>query len=269
MQIVPASESVRQGQEIYRFKRAVKTTGFGVEFDVSTKAIVVGPESDFAEYRVVYFDPTRQLLATLATITPSRPFIGRLDSRMDIQPSGLTTKTATGKPIPQTGRLVVVPENDFDITAFTNLGGEGVIKDPIADLIGYTSDVALVPEGRSNFRLDTAIKIGLGEEITHYIPSYGRRAISFANRIPGGSPIEVSLLGFSFTNRNETAGVGTVIDGIANQAGFVTAHYESTSKGGYDYIGVRISGIAANDPENFDDGGYRIVVTMSDEQGGV
>ena len=275
MQTVPASEAIRQGQETFRVKQEVKTSGFGVEFDVSTKAIYVGPDSSFSEYSVIYFDPTRGLAATLATISVNRPYIGRLDSRVDLQPSGLTLKTSpSGKKIPQTGRLVVIPEDNFDLLSISSFDSN-IIVFPSVDIIAYTSEGAPNIQTRSNFALDTAVSTALPPATTAYwIPFYGRKSLTVRTASVGNPTDPVTtILGVSWTNKKEIP-YQTIIQ--VPTIGPSVFHYETSVgvdkvgilSGGFDYIAVLFT-LNSNNPEDFDAGGQRLTVRTSDEIGGV
>jgi len=282
MQLVQASESIRQGQQIYRYKQEVESAGFGIELDISTQAIVVGPDSDFNEYSVIYFDPTRGLRATLGTITPDRPWIGRLDSRVDLQPGKLTTKTVGGLDIPyNTGRIIVIPENSFDIRDFEPFGSQNfVVQKPVADVIGYTSSANFVAEKRANPKVITPVFVEPGTEVRYFFPFYGRRCFTF---VTTDSNLEASLLGVNFLTSNTSPFFSTEFPiGVNFDASQVRYHYETNitgrngqpnsldSYGGYDYLIVRFSAPAgSNDPADFDDGGYNFLLSTSDEPGGV
>ncbi len=124
-QSVP-SAYVSNGQTQWRWKTQLESMGDCYEVDSSAHAIVMGPDSDVARLKVTYYDmnvPPPALASTPAQtgaqsffVTPDRPYIGRIDSRLD-----QAYPLANGK----SGRLIVTVDDIFDGSPFVAPGFGG------------------------------------------------------------------------------------------------------------------------------------------------
>jgi hypothetical protein len=241
------SNSVLQGQQFSRCKERLSTNGFAVEVDVAAAAIYVGPDSDYFEYGVYYYDPSNNYDVKLATITPFRPWVGRLQADNVVEPPKLVQRTVTNKDIDPKARLLVIPEDGFDRAAF--FGGEGAADrvfgffDPRLDIIVANTERIPPVTGRSDFRFDTALLIPPTAErafSNYYFPVYGRRRWTLSMQwIDGESPTvfppnpqpDVLVFGLRSSNNNERmeqsllGSTGVLFPAVDN-VGTTVIHYQ-------------------------------------------
>lgn len=272
-----ASQSVLAGQGLFRTKRPVVSSGDGVIFDTSVKSIFIGPDSDFSEYGVYYFDPADQFSVKLATITQDRPFTGRIDSLNGSTPPSLVQVTSAGVQLNRGAQFFIIPENNFDILGAFALRN-GIIF-PNIDLIGAFSSSTQVPQSRSDFYFDTELSLAAGVSAGRYFfPTFGRR--SFTAGIESGFTDQTwTILGLRTPNSGPGGGVSITRDLLpfttTNPAGpgpnkWTVFHYESTVAGSWDFVEIIVLNGAAfpgSDPE-LAGSPQSLFFSSSDRQGG-
>lgn len=188
------SESVIQGQAFYRIKKLANNSGDIFPVNISAKAIVVGPESDFAEYTIYYFDPVKNSRVSVATLSSDQPFIGRLG--VDLSDSYPSSAIGSLPPIP--GQLFIAPRDLYNSAYFTATGIVNAYR-PRIDLLVYTKDVPVVPDKRPTYRVRTAMQGSAAVVNVAAFPVYGRRALSMRAISTDGAVRNFTLRGLKFT----------------------------------------------------------------------
>lgn len=212
-----ASKAVTSGREFWRLNtlcitpaNMLGTPGDIYEVDASLSALVLGPESDFSQVQVTYYDdlePDGSNTNSLI-ISPERPMTGLLNARMDaIYP---TSK--------KKGRILLSVADIFD-RAYIPSGGANRIQyfPPRLDVLGYfNAPPSVIPE-----RHDRIIQMQyfqppsvVGQKSWVIIPFYGRRYAYFnvVNRI--GAQLTLEVRGITFS-QNDT--VTTPTEGAAEE----------------------------------------------------
>jgi hypothetical protein len=92
-------DSVIRGQEYFRLKQVVQSPGDIYELNESTRAVYIGPDSDIAEARITYYNPSEPLGLETADVSVNGPFVGRVDALL------ATQVPSTGQP----ARILVSP----------------------------------------------------------------------------------------------------------------------------------------------------------------
>jgi hypothetical protein len=183
-----ADKAVLGGQDFFRLNQQVESGGDIYEINTSSKAIVVGPQSDLSNYSVNYYDPQSVDLINEINLAIDNPIVGRVDALLD------TTYPSAGLP----GFVLVSPrdlvDNNWLPTGF--VPGPGVGTDlvlarpaPRVDIIAYLKNPAVLSPRRDDrlyqFPFTTAL---LAPSRAFYIlPYYGRRYGEFSFRnLTGG-----------------------------------------------------------------------------------
>jgi hypothetical protein len=185
---------INQGQGFYRIFQKALGNGDIFGIDQSAKAIIVGPNSDFAEYTLYYLDPLKGSAVNLATISSDQPFVGDINARLDRLYGNTDIK----------GQLVITPKDLYIPTAFFSPGGGGIATtfEPFIDLIIYSVSPSQVPDKRPRRVIRSAVQLGSGTNRIRF-PTYGRRLWSFAIVNAQLNPalfsvFEVTVIGYSF-----------------------------------------------------------------------
>lgn len=269
------NSAILAGQDFFRVKQRAALTSFAVESQQSVQGIYVGPDSSYAQYKVYYADPANQLTYELATITPGRPFLGNLQSLLASVPRNLAQQTIPGGvPIPANkARIIVIADDTFDRVALQDILANGPIEilDPVFDIVAITNSKVQVLQSRADVVVDTALNIpanAVDATKIWFLPTYDRK--SFTIQTGGGGhaapDFQMQVDGVKFSNKNKARTINLSGPLIDAGAGFFF-HYENTVSGSFDYIAITtlsVGGFAGNNPEDFDDGGYRLNFQTSD-----
>lgn len=176
-------DSVIRGQEYFRLKQVVQSPGDIYELNESTRAVYIGPDSDIAEARITYYNPSEPLGLETADISVNGPFVGRVDALLS------TLVPSTSQP----ARILVSPV-DIVNNAYVRPGTSvGVGPNPLRrfnvpaqiDLICALKTLPSIPETRADktFRFPN-VPYGAGNPAVSpqatdlVIPIYGRRMIT-------------------------------------------------------------------------------------------
>lgn len=73
-------EAIRQGQEYWRLFTPLVSSGDIYEAEVSSRALVIGSDSDIARANVIYYDIQNPNIANCASVSVDKPFLGRMDA---------------------------------------------------------------------------------------------------------------------------------------------------------------------------------------------
>lgn len=172
-----AQQAVLAGQEYFRLKRVVQSPGDIYELNESTRAIYIGPDSDIAEARVTYYNPSQPLGLETADVSVNGPFIGRVDALLaTVVPSTSQQARILVSPVDIVNNAYVrpaaiAPQRSFNVPA-------------IIDLILALKTLPSIPAVRAdrtfrfpNVPYDTDAGI-LAHSTDLIIPIYGRRMIT-------------------------------------------------------------------------------------------
>jgi hypothetical protein len=211
-----SSQAVLNGQDFFRLFQELESGGDIFEIDTGTKAMVVGPQSDLANYNVNFFDFQAPDNIDEVSLSIDNPVVGRLDALLASR-----YPTASGLParILVTARDLVdnnwVPST-FTTRVFPPLFSDFVAARPLPkiDLFSYLRDPpALAPlrdDRLHQFPFTTAL---LSPVTAFYIlPYYGRRygEFSFQNLTAGGAAqsYTINVLGANlFPGTQDATGV--------------------------------------------------------------
>jgi hypothetical protein len=242
--------SVIGGQQFFRLNQTLESGGDIFEINSGVKALAIGSESDIADLLVTFFDkqqPSTNIDQVI--VSPSSPFIGRLDALLATQiPSSRTP-----------ARLQITVRDLVDNTYLPRtFDNEGISRDllmarvaPRVDLLAYLSDPASLPAGRADRQhlfpyVQTSPSTGVGWVI---LPFYGRRYahVNFMN-LHDTVTYTVTLFGVCLsagttsggaTKQSETT-LGSVV--LAPGAVGNIVHIATGTPGGlYDLLEVRMS----------------------------
>lgn len=176
-------DSVIRGQEYFRLKQVVQSPGDIYELNESTRAVYIGPDSDIAEARITYYNPSESLGLETADISVNGPFVGRVDALLATSvPSTAQPARILAQPVdivnnayrrpntmvgqgPDTNRRFNIPTSIDLICALKTLPSIPQVR---AD---KTFRFPNVPYGRGNPALGAAAT-------DLVIPIYGRRMIT-------------------------------------------------------------------------------------------
>lgn len=177
------TDAVIAGQEYFRLKRTVASSGDIYEVDQGTRAIYIGPDSDLGEVTVTYYNPTEPLQLETAQVAVNGPFVGRVDALM------ATKVASTGQP----ARILISPADI--VKADYVRPTVGAIAGPprrrsnvpaVVDVICALKTLPAIPEVRADrvlrfpqvpFNAPAAAAANDGS-IDIVIPVYARRMIS-------------------------------------------------------------------------------------------
>lgn len=243
--------SVLSGQDYWRLFTPLASAGDIYESEQSGRGFVIGPDSDIARVKIVYYDIQNPNLANEAIVSIDKPFVGRLDAFGD-----QTYNTG------DQARLFISAE-DFvpylSSTSFfappTSAGAVVEIVPPSIDLIQYLGEVPAFVPPRSDkvFRFDQLTNIS-NDQQWFLVPFYGRRFFDVGVKTLGfdGSttpPIDVGVYGINYS---PSVGGGVLRDtGVqqemldffslaspATNAGI--SEFAAGSSRSFDYLGVMI-----------------------------
>ena len=170
-----ASQSVLNGGNEYRLKQPLGSSGDIWEIDAGASCVYVGPDSDLAEYRLLYYDPSSPNELAAADVSVGGPFVGQLNSQLSRR------LRLTREP----GRILAHPVDLYEPDYERPTGGSPdrpsrtIRIPPVVDLM-----FAFTPRTPPAVRSDRTVRLtevpfeddGVGTDIL--IPAYGRRLIT-------------------------------------------------------------------------------------------
>jgi hypothetical protein len=172
----PASTSILKGNDFYRVKaRSIDQNSAGLEtelgpgdlipIDVGFSAIRVGPESDYENYELIYFDALGVI--QVVPFSAKSPFVGSVPvdvSSPYAQGDGETKKA-----------FIRIADSSTANGALLPSAGAGRIAVTIADIIVYTGAApTFVPTQRIPNRRSANTTVLPLVPLFFYIPGYGR-----------------------------------------------------------------------------------------------
>ncbi len=251
-----ASQEIIEGQEIYRLKTPLDSSGDAYELDVGVKAFAIGPESDVARARVTYFDPIQGVHSFVVSV--GSPFVGRVDAF----PNKIY-EIANSPAV-----IIVTPEDIVEAkeslyAAFTGLDPVydivGFTK-PRLDLVAYLSEPKVIPLRRADYIQRGLISVHnhsgdnfSGSGTTYlFVPFYRRKYASFKFRNDSGNSYTYSIKGCSFLTSALTSDAGVARIHTSGSTALATAavgagahaapEIRASLHGLWDYLAISIAG---------------------------
>lgn len=168
-----ASQEVIEGQEVFRLKTVLESSGDVYEIDTSAKSFAIGPQSDISRVLITYFDPTRDDRSGNFPVAVGAPFVGRIDS------------FSTEKyPLANTRAQILVSSEELINNAFLpedfSPGDILAFQKPCLDLIAYLGNpVVSLSTERPDRLYEGRIGMPAAPRVTWIIvPWYGRKYAS-------------------------------------------------------------------------------------------
>lgn len=189
---------VGKGEGFYRIFQRARGNGDIFRLNQPVKAIIVGPQSDFSEYTIYYYDPLKRLSVNVANISSDQPFIGDIRARLDQIYGGTVAGARTGLP----GELVIIPKNVYSPSTLLSSGGVDTLFAPSIDLLLYQEIPSVIPDKRPSKSIRVAVQRSSGANYVH-IPTYGRRvwnaAFVYSDATPNTfSKLDLTVVGVRF-----------------------------------------------------------------------
>lgn len=202
------AQDVLNLQDYFRLYQTIDP-GDIFRIDGSCQSLAIGPDSDIAKVRVVYYDPqfaevsgaAINTFANELTVSVGNPWVGRLDARMNRIYPKVPASLAQGN----RARLLVYPDDILRNNYVPDVAGVVVERyQPFIDLQAYFGEPPSLAPIRSDrvFDLSTANSDG-SAPLAVFFPYYGRRKAMFHFESDGD--INMSLHGVRYTWGEETA----------------------------------------------------------------
>ena len=181
IQTTAQSKAVLDSQEVYRINQPLRTAGDVFELDGSCRALVIGPQSDIANYNVDYYDTQASNRISRLGLSAGAPRIGRLDAYGELHFPALV-----GSP----SAPIIVTPGDLYIDSYTPRGfNENTeliyFEPPYVDLVAmFDAPGSLATAVRANkiYRYGSIFTYGLFTDVWYLVPVYGRRLVTVAMR---------------------------------------------------------------------------------------
>lgn len=247
---VSSNKAVLNGLNNLRLFTPLVSPGDIYEVDVSGNAFVVGPNSDIANARVTYFDPTVDFsAANSADLSPGAGFAGFVVAH---------GSDALYLPANRPGRILLAPTDIFDPTylptGFVPASDIIHFESPNIDIIQYFApNVAQLGTLRNDKAtlwefIPNKGAVGVGRDTYVMIPYYGRRLgfVAFANDNVGNVDIQIDGINFAIVNDAIAGGIphhnvtpilaSTPVPTATQTAKQISA----TTNGMFDYLQIRL-----------------------------
>lgn len=195
----------------FRLKTTVESPGDIYEFTQAGMSFALGPDSDFSEVSLWYYDPLAQneSLLNKTVLTPGRYSSDRIQAdiaqRYPIAKIGNTS--TPGQPGGR-GRILCAAANKYDSTFLPwmiNAANAGTIQandviqyhKPVLDVIGFFGQQPSFVPARADKEINIqqglfAVYPALAQE-WHIIPIFGRKTVSVQCLNGGASPYDLSV----------------------------------------------------------------------------
>lgn len=252
------------GQEFFRLKTELLSTGDIYESEVSALGFAIGPSSDIANVEITYLDRNIGSVAQ-ANISPSRAIVGRLDARND-----------GTYPDQRKGRILIAPTDnyspdwrpaDFDADTIEYVP-------PIIDVLQYFTNPPSLTPARSDREFQFAYlqpAPPAGNRTFLMIPAYGRKSgyFSMLNLTATAQIVKIGGVRFGPTASSPNAfnGMSAYNSDLAHDNNLVqyatfTYPFQASVGGIWDYFVISIGTTGAGE---YQGGPFPITVTLSDD----
>lgn len=212
------------------------------ESKIGGYAFCVGPNSDYANYELVWRDG--QVLTTAmehATFSADRPFVGLVQSHNESGGEYLVS----GRP----GRILFAPQDIFNDSPPPGFAVEDRrwFEYPVLDIFEYIAPQPVLPMSRPDKHKryqELEMPSVTGGSFYLQTPYYGRKFASVLVKNRTGQEVTVQLIGMTFTTKTDDTspifvniGSAITVADSANGSGQVNA----ASDGMFDYLVVQIT----------------------------
>lgn len=210
------------------------------ESKVGANAFLVGPQSDFSDYTIVYRDDAvPQTYMSQISITPSSPFVGTIQARND--------KDGSYMPGNRPGRILLYPTQNFDKNYLPSTYGVGdtlVFEYPVVDIIQFFSAPAQLATSRPDKTFFYQQMPFGADDAYLLVPCYGRRFMSVQITNRTGVAMGLTISGLNWTMGDFSAGENASVTDIGTVAALAdnATHIETIDtnvEGVFDYLQIR------------------------------
>ena len=264
-----STKPVRDGQDFFRLKTQIVSSGDIYESEVGSNGIVLGPDSDIARVLVTYMDvdndPTQ---VSQAIVSPDRNLAGLVPALNTLQYPMSISQTH-----PRRGRILYSLADYFNQrfrpSGFDGLKDSIVFEQPWLDVIQYFKSLPSESPQRSDRRFTyqyLSSPLTPGESSWLFIPAYGRKSgfFSFYN-LDGVNTVTVSVIGVNIQPTSLGAPVGgsqkAVLAATAlitnSSTSFAWKSSDATNGGLFDLFGIKLL--------NYAGAAMPIQITLSDD----
>jgi hypothetical protein len=191
------ADSVSKFQDFYRLNTQIASPGDIFELDVTASAVLIGPDSDFAQVRLTMWNATGPVTrSTKAIVTPDRSFNAPVQPQSTIYPSSGQKK----------GRTLFSPHDLFN-PYYRPLGYDDVhdrirFFQPRIDLMAYYAPQPSLVAQRSDKRWTMQYykqPAAAGDDSWVMVPYYGRKYGSIFFKNLTGHDVTLEVRGVNFT----------------------------------------------------------------------
>lgn len=235
--VTSSEKALTSSQAVWNLNTQIQSAGDIYESDVSAKAFAIGPDSDVAQVKVSYFDPTEADKINEQIVSTDRPWVGRLDANL------LERYSTT-----QIGRmflsLVDIPPPSGFLPPSHSTERVLVVR-PIVQVLQYLDTQPDYPPNRADktYRFNSIGNGNLALGVWYIVPFYGRRfgQVTFKNLNVGGQPnVAVTTFGINFSitgSNDDNQEIQIDTDAAVIPGGSVV---QSVTNQSYDALGIRL-----------------------------
>ena len=262
---------VRDGQDFFRLKTQIVSSGDIYESEVGSNGIVLGPDSDIARVLVTYMDvdndPTQ---VSQAIVSPDRNMAGLVPALNTLQ----YPMSIAGETNPRRGRILYSLADYFDQrfrpSGFNGVNDSIVFEQPWLDVIQYFKSLPSESPQRSDRRFVyqyVPAPLVASNSTWLFVPAYGRKSAFFSfYNLDGINTVTVSIIGVNIqpTSLGTPAGgsqksiMAAPVALAANASTTVVWKTSDATYGGlFDMFGVKLL--------NYAGAAMPIQITLSDD----
>lgn len=251
-------QAVIAGGDFVRMKQFAASAGDLYESTQSSYAVAVGPESDFDEYTIAYWDAQQSTTRmSQVSISTGRPFLGRLNAR----------NKQLYLPAQRPGRILFYPtplwQSDYLPSGFNPVQDKIVFETPVLDVIQYFTPNQAPNTSRvdKTYEYDQ-LPFGL-DDCFVLIPYYGRKYAFVKYRNKTDQAIDLSIDGLNWTITEDGPTITSIRAAAAVAAGAEAEKVITAEANGlFDYLQITFNPAAAFAGTN------QLRVTVSDTVAG-
>lgn len=171
--------ALQDSQEYWRLFTTLESAGDIFETESSVRAVVVGPQSDIARARIIYYDKQNPNIANELIVSVDKPFLGRLDALGSLQyqtgdRARLLISSADYGPPPVGTNTFRPPTAPAPVASPADPAI--LIVDPKIDLLFYLeNEPAYVPPRVDRVHQFEQVGNTTGDQQWFLVPFFGRR----------------------------------------------------------------------------------------------
>lgn len=251
-------DPVLGGQEFFRLNTLVASPGDIYESEVGSLGLAVGPDSDFANYVVFYYDENNATSVSQLSVSPDRDTLGRVDARNEIVYPGAGSRR---------GRILISLGDIYDPSILPSQFNIIVSEDsieyvtPVIDVLQYFINEPSVTPQRSDreYRFEYMKPPVVATKSSYIIvPTYGRKSgcMTVTNN-DGTNIVTTSVYGMKLTTNAAAAQSTLYTAAIAAAGGQGRFSFVSSTQGIWDVWAIRLA--------NYHAASMPIQITLSDD----